>query len=124
MQVLLYKLPFMELQDGNRQIAMDQVRILIADMYGLGRSNWARSQRIAKEMLKKQPFMPKAENSLLGDKVLVSVSAALLYRHGKVNFSDSAPVKGLVVDTVLDAVALILLALKEWTAAGKEQQKQ
>jgi len=124
MQVLLYKLPFVELRDGNRRIAMDQVRILLADEYGLGGSNWARSQVIAKEMLKKRPFMPKAEDSLLGDEVLVSVSAALLYGHGEVNFFDSAPVGGLAVDTVLDAVALILLGLKEWTAAGKEQQKQ
>jgi len=120
-QALLHKLPVKELQDGNRRIAMDQVRILLVDRYGLGGPDWERSQKVAIEKLEEQPFIPKAENNPLGDEVLVSVLAALLYGHGSVDCFDSAPVQGLAVDTVLEAVALIRLGLKEWNGAQRRQ---
>ncbi|KDR71945.1 hypothetical protein GALMADRAFT_213439 [Galerina marginata CBS 339.88] len=118
-QALLHKLPTKELQDGNRRIAMDQVRIFLVDTYGLGGPDWERSRKVAQDKLEEQPFIPKEENNLLGDEVLVGVLAAMLYGHGRVDCSDSAPVRGLAVDTVVEAVAFIRLGLKEWTGVQK-----
>lgn len=115
MQERLHKIPADCLKEGNQMIAMDQVRSALCQEYGIGGPNWGTSQKRAREVLRMSPFMPKAGEERLGDGVLIQVVSALIYGHGRPGLKEAAPVDGYSVQTITEAVALIRLALKEWT---------
>lgn len=119
MQERLLKIPAVCLMEGNKMIAMDQVRSALCHEYGIGGPCWETSRTKARDMLRMRPFTPKAEEERLGDDVLIQVVSALIYGHGRPGLNEAAPVDGYSVETIIEAVALIRLALKEWTGQGK-----
>jgi hypothetical protein len=94
----------------NRKIAADHSRMLVSQHYGLpGLAH--ETSGLVKSLLSELPFlgMFRVPDGAIRDKVLVGVTAALLYGHGQPRGQGALVIGGLDVALVADAVVQVSL---------------